>query len=50
MDISPLIVLGALTLFVTGAALAIAPPEKRRGFLLHITIVTALTAYVVTMK
>jgi hypothetical protein len=43
VDISFDLMYGTLTLLVTGAALAIAPRERRMEFLLHITIVTTLT-------
>lgn len=49
MDISFDLVFGALTLIVAGAALAIAPRERRLEFLMHITIVTMLTIFVVKM-
>ncbi|MDM0104826.1 hypothetical protein QTH97_07770 [Variovorax sp. J22R24] len=38
---------GSLTLVVTGVTLALAPREKRIEFLLHITLVTVLTVFVV---
>lgn len=49
MDISFDLMFGSLTLLVAGAALAIAPRERRLEFLLHITIVSALTIFVVKM-
>jgi len=47
VDISFDLMFGTLTLAVAGAALFIAPRERRLEFLLHITLVTALTIYVV---
>ena len=49
MDIPFYAVFGSLTLVVAGAALALAPPEKRLEFLLDIAIVSALTVFVVKM-
>ena len=49
MDISFDLVFGSLTLLVAGGALAIAPPERRLEFLMHITSVTILTIFVVKM-
>ena len=50
MDISFDLMFGSLTLVVTGAALLIAPRERRLEFLLHITIVSTLTIFVVKMN
>ena len=50
VDIPFFTVFGSLTLVVAGTALAMAPPEKRLEFLLHITIVSALTVLVVKME
>ncbi|MDM0035995.1 hypothetical protein QTI33_27930 [Variovorax sp. J22P271] len=47
MDISFDLMFGTLTLVVAGVALLIAPRERRLEFLMHITIVTALTVFVV---
>lgn len=47
MDISFDLMFGTLTLAVAGAALLIAPRERRLEFLMHISIVTALTIFVV---
>ena len=47
MDISFDLVFGTLTLVVAGAALLIAPRERRLEFLMHISIVSALTIFVV---
>ncbi len=49
MEIRPLEVLALLTLLVGGGAIALAPPEKRLGFLFHLVVVTALTVGVVKM-
>ncbi|MGJ7506489.1 hypothetical protein [Variovorax sp. GT1P44] len=49
MDISFDLVFGFMTLLVTGVTLALAPPEKRIEFLLHITLVTVLTVFVMEM-
>ena len=50
MDISFDLIFGSLTLLVASAALFIAPRERRLEFLLHITIVTTLTNFVVKMN
>ncbi|MDM0065684.1 MULTISPECIES: hypothetical protein [Variovorax] len=50
MDISFDLMFGALTLVVAGAALLIAPRERRLEFLMHIAMVTALTIFVVKMN
>ena len=49
MDMDQLLAYGTLTLVMGGVALWFAPPEKRSGFLLHITLVTILTLIVITM-
>jgi hypothetical protein len=50
VDISFDLVFGSLTLLVAGAALLIAPRERRLEFLMHITMVTTLTVFVVKMN
>ncbi|MDM0077868.1 hypothetical protein QTH90_25895 [Variovorax sp. J2P1-59] len=50
MEISFQWMFGSLTLVMAGITLAMAPPEKRIEYLLHITLVTLLTVFVVKME